>query len=60
MKQSIAKFAEAGITGLQVVTGGKGCKGKSKKSRKSHKSKKKSGKSRKSGGGGCCYNPCGC
>lgn len=53
MKQSIAKFAEAGITGLQTVTGGKGCKAKSKKS------KKKSGKSRKSGGGGnCCYSCC--
>lgn len=58
MKQSIAKFAEAGITGLQTVTGGKGCKAKSKKSHKSKKSCKshKSKKSHKSGGGNCCYS----
>lgn len=55
MKQSIAKFAEAGITGLQTVVGGKSKCG-TRKSKKSKKSKsKKSGKSRKSGGGNCCY-----
>ena len=52
MKQSIAKFAQAGIQGLETVTGGKGCaKGKSNKSNKSNKNNK----SNKSGKGGSCF-----
>ena len=53
-KDSIMKFAAAGIQGLDTVTGGKGCKpsGGSKKSGKSNKAKSGGGKS---GGGNGCY-----
>ena len=55
MKDSIAKFAQSSITGLDTVIGGGGkCKAKSG-SKKSHKSKK-SKKSKKSGGS--CCSPC--
>lgn len=62
MKQSITKFAEAGIQGLEFVAGGRGCapppcRGKSGKSKKTKSHKSKSHKSHKSGksGGGRCY-----
>jgi len=54
MKDSIAKFAQSSIIGLDTVIGGGGkCKAKSG-SKKSKKSKSK--KSKKSGGG--CCSPC--
>ena len=53
-KDSIMKFAAAGIQGLDTVTGGKGCKpsGGSKKKKSGKSNKAKSG-GNKSGGGGC-------
>jgi hypothetical protein len=65
--ESIMKFAHAGIQGLDLVTGGKGCKSKKSKSKKSKsKCKKSKSKSKRSGSGsrrsgsngGGCYRPC--
>lgn len=55
-QNSIMKFAQAGITGLNSITGGGKSKCGTAKTKKTSKTKK-TAKSKKGGtnGGGCCY-----